>query len=84
MLQSLGRHFRASSFFLAGILCGSAITGTAFAYQTHMWNAQNHLKAAYHQLSLAVPDKAGHRVNAMQLVNQAEGQVSAGIAAGAK
>jgi hypothetical protein len=58
--------------------------GTALAVQSHMVNARGDLQAALNQLNMAVPDKAGHRVNAINLVNQAIGQVNAGIAAGAQ
>ncbi len=58
--------------------------GRAYAYQTHMWSAMDHLKAALNQLQIATPDKAGHRVNAINLVNQAISQVNLGIQAGAR
>jgi hypothetical protein len=56
--------------------------GIALAVQGHMWNALSDLRAAHAQLVAAVPDKAGHRVNAINLVNRAIGEVQAGIAAG--
>lgn len=65
--------------FAAGIGLG---TGIASAVQTHMWNALNDLNAASAQLQMALPDKGGHRVNAINLVSQAIGEVKAGIAAG--
>ncbi len=68
----------------ASMIAGGAMTGTAMAIQGHMWNARAALERAYNQLQLAAPDKAGHRVNAMGLVNQALGEVNAGIAAGAE
>jgi hypothetical protein len=49
-----------------------------------MYAALNHLNMAWNQLNLALPDKAGHRVAAMNLVKQAISQVNAGIAAGAR
>ena len=57
--------------------------GLAVAAQTHMDNALNDLNAARSELNAAIADKAGHRVDALGLVNQAIGQVQAGIAAGA-
>ena len=57
-------------------------SGVALAVQGHMWNALGDLRAAATQLNEALPDKAGHRVTAMSLVNQAIGEVQAGIAAG--
>ena len=47
-----------------------------------MDNALAALNRAYNQLDLAVPDKAGHRVKAMNLVQEAIGEVKLGIAAG--
>jgi len=49
-----------------------------------MLNARADLYAANRQLQLAIADKGGHRVNAMNLVEQAIGEVNAGIAAGAE
>jgi hypothetical protein len=58
--------------------------GAAIGYQGHMWAAKNALTNALHQLQVAEPDKAGHRENAIGLVNQAIDQVNQGIAAGAR
>lgn len=69
--------FAVGMFF--GVFCGAAL-----AVQTHMMNARSDLNSALNQLNAAVPDKAGHRVNAINLVNQAIEQVNLGIAAGAK
>ena len=70
------------ALFLAGSLFGSALTGVAFAYQGHMWNALHDLQAAKAELQSAAVDKAGHRVNAINLVNQAINEVNMGIQAG--
>ncbi len=48
-----------------------------------MQNAPGDLQAARSELNLAVRDKGGHRVAALNLVNQAITQVQAGIAVGA-
>ena len=69
---------------LSGAMLGSALTGTALAYQTHMWNALNAEQTALHQLQMAVADKGGHRVNAINLLNQAITQTHLGINAGAR
>ena len=50
--------------------------------QGHMVNALNDLQAANNELSQASHDKGGHRVNAIQLINQAINEVNAGIAVG--
>ncbi|KDE98979.1 hypothetical protein Y900_008460 [Mycolicibacterium aromaticivorans JS19b1 = JCM 16368] len=58
--------------------------GTAFAVQTHMLNARDDLQSAQNQLQQAIPDKDGHRVDAINLVQQAIDQVNLGIQAGAQ
>ena len=50
--------------------------------QGQMVNALNDLQAANNELRQASHDKGGHRVNAIQLVNQAINEVHAGIAVG--
>jgi hypothetical protein len=56
--------------------------GQAQADQPHMQNALSDLKAAKSELQVAMRNKGGHRANAIGLVNQAIGEVEAGIAAG--
>ena len=53
--------------------------GTAYAVQTHMLNARDALQQAQSELQLADADKGGHRVNAINLVQQAIDQVNLGI-----
>ena len=55
---------------------------TAEADQPHMRSALQSLRNAQGQLSIATHNKSGHRENALNLVNQAIGEVEAGIAAG--
>lgn len=70
---------------ISGALIGGVlVAGTAFAVQGHMVNARADLHSAYNQLDVAVADKAGHRVKAMSLVQDAIAEVNAGIAAGAQ
>jgi hypothetical protein len=67
----------------AAILLGVGFTaGAVVAAQPHMYNALHALQNAQGQLQEASTDKAGHRVNALNLVGQAIGEVNAGIAAG--
>ncbi|MGH6890586.1 MAG: hypothetical protein ACREHF_15600 [Rhizomicrobium sp.] len=66
------------------LLGGMAAAGTAFAVQGHMFNARADLNRAYNQLDMAMADKAGHRVKAMSLVQEALAEVNAGIQAGAR
>ena len=54
--------------------------GIAQADQPHMEGALADLQTARGELIAATPDKGGHRVNALNLVNQAIGEVRAGIA----
>jgi hypothetical protein len=65
---------------MASALAGAAIGGAAVAGQPHMMNALNDLQAARSQLAAAEDNKGGHRDNAIQLVDQAIGEVNAGIA----
>jgi hypothetical protein len=48
-----------------------------------MLAAKGDLQAAANELNAAVPDKAGHRVKALDLVNRAINQTNMGIRAGA-
>ncbi|HET6234496.1 MAG TPA: hypothetical protein VFE41_05935 [Acetobacteraceae bacterium] len=67
----------------AAILIGAGFTtGYVVAAQPHMQNALHALQNAQAQLQEAATDKAGHRVNALRLINEAIGEVQAGIAAG--
>ncbi|HVT52187.1 MAG TPA: hypothetical protein VHE77_11495 [Dongiaceae bacterium] len=56
--------------------------GYAIAAQPHMQNALRALNRASTELNAAIPDKAGHRVKAINLVNDAIAETQAGIAAG--
>jgi len=47
--------------------------------QPHMREAMDALRSAKHHLDEATGDKGGHRVRAIQLVNQAEAEVQRGI-----
>jgi hypothetical protein len=79
-----------SKFWLvvAGVLTAVSFTflgaGTAYAIQQHMVNARDDLNNAVSELQQALPDKGGHRVDAINLVNQAIEQVNLGIQAGAQ
>jgi hypothetical protein len=78
---------RRSRRFLAYVAAAAAIAGTSFvggtyAAQPHMQNALAALQSARAELQVAERDKAGHRVAALRLVNEAIAEVQAGIAAG--
>jgi hypothetical protein len=67
------------------LILGIFVGGVAVAAtQVHMRNARADLQAALGALNAAIPDKAGHRVNAIRLTNQAINEVNLGIAAGAR
>ena len=70
--------------FALGAIFGLACAGTAYAVQTHMMNARYDLNSALSQLNAAEADKAGHRVQAINLVESAIHQVNLGIDAGAR
>jgi hypothetical protein len=71
-------------FALCALVFAGIGAGTALAVQPHMVNAHADLQNALGQLNAATPDKAGHRSAAINYVNEAIGQVNAGIQAGAK
>jgi hypothetical protein len=70
-------------FFAIALLTVALVSGfyagRANARQDHMWNAMNALKNARTQLNAAEEDKGGHRVAALKLINDAIGEVQAGI-----
>jgi hypothetical protein len=67
---------------VAVIIVASFACGYVVAAQPHMMNALNALQNARSELQVAERDKGGHRVNALRLINEAIGEVQAGIAAG--
>lgn len=73
--------WKLSTLGLAGALVLSLATPPATsAPQPMMKAALASLNKAKNQLEKATPDKGGHRVKAMELVNQAIDEVKAGIA----
>jgi hypothetical protein len=68
----------------AGVaMAASFAAGFALAAQPHMQNALHALRNSKAELESALADKAGHRVKAIGLVDQAIAEVQAGIVAGA-
>jgi hypothetical protein len=70
---------------IAAVLIIAAISfagGCVVAAQPHMQNVLGALQNARSELQMAESNKAGHRVNALRQVNEAIGEVQAGIAAG--
>ena len=71
--------------FVFAMLLGAVVGGVAVAAtQVHMNNALKDLESALNQLNIAQADKAGHRQQAIKLVNEAIGEVNLGISAGAQ
>ncbi len=76
----------AKRFPAHGLLVGAALAigigiGYALAAQPHMEAAIGFLQSARGELQAANPDKAGHRVTAIGLIDQAINEVRAGMAA---
>jgi hypothetical protein len=67
----------------AGIVIAGALSvlgaGSAYAVQAHMVNARDDLQQGLAELQQAGPDKAGHRDQAINLIQQAINQVDEGI-----
>jgi hypothetical protein len=64
-------------------MVASFAAGFALAAQPHMQAALRALRNSKAELEVATADKAGHRVKAIALVDQAIAEVQAGIVAGA-
>jgi hypothetical protein len=73
----IGRGVAVFAFAVFFAAIGAA---TALAAQTYMLNARADLNSAISQLNRADSNKGGHRKNAINLVNQAIGEINAGIA----
>lgn len=58
----------------------AAASKTVAAIEPNMQNALQSLEAAHDWLQRATPNKGGHRERALRLVEQAIGEVRAGIA----
>jgi len=69
-------------FAAMGTLAAPAIAGfaqSALAEQGNMERAIAELRTALHSLREATPDKGGHKAKAVNLIEQAIGEVQAGI-----
>ena len=62
-----------------GAIALLASADDALAYQGNMERALKQLQAALRSLREATPDKGGHKANAIGLIEQAMGEVQAGI-----
>lgn len=71
---------KAKTVFAAMLLLGIVAIAGAVPDQPNMQAAKSSLQTARAELQKATPDKGGHRVNAIGLVNSAIAEVNAGIA----
>jgi ribosomal protein L16/L10AE len=78
MISRNGRNALA----LAGTLGAGLFIGQAMAQQPHMYAALNALETARTELQRALPNKGGHRLRAIALVNQAIEETNAGVRVG--
>jgi len=68
-----------SAFALMIAVAGWVVIPAAYGDQPHMQKALKHLQMARAELQRSSHDKGGHRVKALQLVDQAIYEVEAGI-----
>jgi hypothetical protein len=71
---------RARSIFAALVLLAAVVVATALPDQPFMKAARGDLNTARNELQKATPDKGGHRLNAIGLINRAITEVNDGIA----
>jgi hypothetical protein len=76
-------HWKVMTFVFAGLFVSTvaihAVPSAIAEKQPHMKTALGHLKKARVQLEKATADKGGHRVKALDLVDQAIEETKAGI-----
>jgi hypothetical protein len=71
---------KAKTVFAAMLLLGVVAIAGAVPDQPNMQAARSSLQTAKGELQKATPDKGGHRLNAIGLVNSAIAEINAGIA----
>jgi hypothetical protein len=82
MTDHLNSRRQLLRFAAMGTLAVPAVTVFAesvLAYQGNMEQAVAELRTALHSLREATPDKGGHKAKAVTLIEQAIGEVQAGI-----
>ena len=82
MVGKLKRRYVFGAAVAVASLGMAFAAGMALAAQPHMTAALSALQTARSELQAADPDKAGHRVKALEAVNHAIDQVNMGLAAG--
>jgi hypothetical protein len=74
----MGTHF-ARRLLLGAAIASSLCIGYAIGAQPHMAETMTLLQSARAELVKATPNKGGHRERALGLIDQAIGEVQAGI-----
>jgi predicted outer membrane protein len=69
----------AAALGLVAATASGVMIGRASADQPHMYNALDALRHARAELEMAVPDKGGHRVFAIEATERAIRETRAGI-----
>ena len=72
--------FSARTLLLGATIAASVGIGYAIGAQPHMTESIALLQSARGELAAATPNKGGHRERALSLIDQAIGEVRAGIA----
>ncbi len=75
----MGTNFT-RKLLLGAAIAGSVGIGYAIGAQPHMTETVTLLQSARAELAAATPNKGGHRERALGLIDQAIGEVRAGIA----
>lgn len=80
-MSALSRRSAGKLIAAAAVVpAASLLSQTAAAAEPNMENALRSLEAAHDWLQRATPNKGGHRERALRLVEQAIGEVRAGMA----
>jgi hypothetical protein len=80
MTTSAARRFSARPWLLGAAIATSMGIGYAIGAQPHMNESIAFLQSARGELQASTPNKGGHRERAIGLIDQAIGEVRAGIA----
>ena len=79
MMNKISSRTILTALLIGALFVVTFIAGRVTADQPHMRAALSSLQVAQSELQQAIPDKGGHRVRALELVNQAIVEVQAGI-----
>jgi hypothetical protein len=76
--ELMGNTFK-RRLLLGAVIASSMGIGSAIGAQPHMTETMSLLQSARAELAKATPNKGGHRERALGLIDQAIGEVRAGI-----